>query len=214
MAALAQHKQGWRHPFRTLTELMALAESLQPPTRPRLRPVTTLITGQKGQGKTALAGSVARALQSRGYNVAGILALGLWKDGIRSGFDIVDIQSGESAPLARRHGASDVRAGSFAFMPDGFRLGEQALRPEKLAKAEAIMIDEVGAWELQGGGWAPALDKLAELPKKATILVVRDIFADDAAGRWGGGTTLRFPVPQSTPEQVCAALYEAPRPER
>ena len=34
MAALSQRKQGWRRPFRTLAELMALAESLQSLTRP------------------------------------------------------------------------------------------------------------------------------------------------------------------------------------
>ena len=125
---------------------------------------------------------------------------------MRSGFDIVDIQSGQTAPLARLHGAPDVQAGPFAFLPDGLRLGEQALRPEQLSTADAILIDEVGAWELEGGGWAPALDKLAGLRKRATILVVRDLFAEQAANRWGDGTTLRFPAPQSTPEQVCAAL--------
>jgi len=206
MAALSQRKQGWRRPLRTLTELVVLAESLQSVIPPRLQPVTVLITGSKGKGKTTLAGAVVRELQNRGYSVAGILSRGLWKDGTRSGFDIVDVETGQVAPLARIGEASNVMFGPFSFFQNGLRVGQEALCREKLLNADVVIVDEIGRWEMEDGGWAPQLNTLRQLPRKATILVVRDQFADEVANRWGRGSAIRFLVPQTSAEQVLAAL--------
>lgn len=206
ISALSQHKQGWRHPLRTLAELVALAESLHTANAAQLKSTTVLITGDKGEGKTSLAEATVRNLQTRGYSVAGILAQGLWNDGTRAGFDIVDIATGQRAPLARAGETSDVMFGHFAFLPEGLRVGREALSPEKLARADVIVIDEVGRWELENGGWATQLDALMSVPPKPTILVTRDQFADEVANRWGRGTAIRTFVSQSSTEQVLAAL--------
>jgi nucleoside-triphosphatase len=174
-----------------------------------LSPIVVLITGNQGEGKTSLAADLVRELQTRGHPVAGILAPGIWRDGVRIGFDIVDVATGKQAPLARAGETSDTMFGRFAFLPEGLKLGREALAPEKLSRAPIVLVDEVGRWELDNGGWAPQLDTLISVPPQVLILVVRKKFANEVASRWGRGTTIEAHASHSTAGQVLAAIEAA-----
>jgi nucleoside-triphosphatase THEP1 len=45
-------------------------------------------------------------------------------------------------------------------------------------------VDEVGPFELQGKGWAPALQKLLKLSEKVLILVVREALLKKVIQHW------------------------------
>lgn len=148
-------------------------------------PWVFIITGGHGSGKSEFVSELAESLRRTGKKPGGVFAPGLWANGQRAGFDLVDLGSGRRVPLCRRGEAGDgVRAGEFGFYNAGIASGKAALSPEALAAADAVFLDEVGFLELEGGGWAPALDRLAKDGKVPLVLVVRDYLLDKVRARW------------------------------
>ena len=213
MDALAKRPAGWRHPGQLAGELLQLANELAADGHARTgAPQTIIVTGATGAGKTTLVGQAVERLRARGVRVAGILAPGLVLDGRRTGFDIVNLATGESTALAREHDGDTglhARWSRFAFRPDGLALGARALGPDA-AGARVIVVDEVGPFELSGGGWAPALDRLAQDDGVTLLLVVRASVVDAVRARWGSPDTVVCDV-ASTPAEALAERVLATR---
>lgn len=210
-AALAEHRHLWRRPRLLAATLLEIADrvhySAAPP--PGGRGAVVLISGPTGAGKTTLATAVVAQLRGRGVRVAGILAPGLLDDGRRTGFDILDLATGEQAPLAREQqpgAATHVRWSRFAFTAEGLSLGARALGEGAVA-ADVVVVDEVGPLELAGGGWAASLDALAARPA-ALLLIVRDAIVADVTARWGSAATAVYDVASATPAEIADALIE------
>lgn len=161
-----------------------------------------LLAGGENGGKTTRAAELVAGLQQLGYLITGFLAKGLWQAGVRSGFDLWEVSSGRTAPLARRGLASDLMFGGYGFLPEAMQMGREALRPERVSAADLVIVDEVGRWELSGGGWAKELDSLLEIPPKSTILVVRSEFAFEVAARWGRQNPVQFDFREASAERL------------
>ncbi|OGR77036.1 MAG: hypothetical protein A2X32_07060 [Elusimicrobia bacterium GWC2_64_44] len=143
-----------------------------------------IITGGHGSGKSTLVKGVAGLLQERGLRPAGIMAEGLWRAGIRDGFDLVDLSSGVKTPLCRRETGGKIRAGEFRFFEGGLAAGRLALSAESVRPAAAVFLDEIGFLELEGGGWAPELTALLGAGGPPVIVVVRDYLLEKVLARW------------------------------
>lgn len=187
-AAIAQQRGALRRPRAALAELLGHLDRWVWENRASTTggAKVRLLVGNSGEGKTTRAAQVADLLRQRGWVVGGILAPGLWSDGKREGFDVVDLLDGRRAVLCRRDGADGPVCGPFYFHSEGLRLGREALRLDRLraAGADLVIVDEVGPLELSGEGWAPALDVLAaEWPGGMLWLVRRDL-AEQVAKRW------------------------------
>lgn len=144
-----------------------------------------VLTGPVNSGKTRFAVAVVERLRASGVSVAGILSPGLLEKGAKIGFDIVDAGSGQARSLCRRGGPEAWPGyGPFRFDPDGLAFGERACAAETLAVADVVVIDEVGRWELEGGGWSGILDRMAARRDFALILVAREEFPESIARRW------------------------------
>lgn len=209
-SALAARRQGWRRPGRVLADLLSVANglALSGAASSSCRRVVVL-TGPTGSGKTTMAGSVVEALRRAGARVGGILAPGYLMDGRRTGFDLIDLATGDRAPLARERqdtAARHAQWSRFAFLPDGLALGARALG-QGAFPSDVIVVDEVGPFELSGGGWAGALDALAHGYAGALLLVVRESVADAVAARWGAADTAVVRVDGDAPERVAGLLY-------
>ena len=167
-----------------------------------------IITGGHGAGKSELVLELARLLRADGKKTGGICAAGLWENGMRSGFDLVDLASDKRIPLCRRGvpGAA-VRAGEFGFFGGGLALGAAALSAEKAAGAEIIFVDEIGFLELEGGGWACALERLLSGPGPV-VLVVRDYLLSKGLARWGLEPSAVFHAGKTSPEAAMARLKQ------
>ncbi len=165
------------------------------------KPPVFVITGGHGSGKSELVAELARLLREDGRKPGGICAAGLWENCTRSGFDLVDLASGKRVPLCRRGVAgTGVTTGEFGFFPDGLAAGALALSAESAAAADLIFVDEVGFLELEGGGWAPALERLLRGPRRPLVLVVRDYLLDKVLARWALAPAAVFQAGKTSPE--------------
>jgi nucleoside-triphosphatase THEP1 len=182
-AGLPAPAQLLRSPVASLHAAMARAPVLLEALAPGR---VLIITGGRGEGKSNLVGALARALREAGLSLGGIHAPGFWAEGQRSGFDIADLGSAESRPLCRTQGPAAWQSqGPFRFSPEGLAFGLQALAEALRRDDDVIFVDEVGPLELQGRGWAGALDALARRRRKPMVWVVREGLVDEVRLRWG-----------------------------
>jgi nucleoside-triphosphatase THEP1 len=112
-------------------------------------------------------------LKAGGLPVAGLIQPGDFDDGVKVGFSIRDLQSGEEAPLARRTTREAGQYGTgFLFDAEGMELARKALA--SVPENAILVVDELGPVELRGRGHMPALRQaLAARPPRILILVVR-----------------------------------------
>lgn len=152
-------------------------------------------------------------MRRRGVPIAGVLAHGLWRGGIRSGFDIEDLATGARHPLSRRVDAPTQGGVPFRFVPEGERATADALRPEILRRASLIAIDEVGRMELGGGGFAHQLSSVLE-QNCLHVWVVRDAFVSDVAARWSLAPTVIDATKDNAPELLVGTALDFLAPHR
>ncbi len=144
-----------------------------------------IITGGVQSGKSTLAARLVRFLNSRGVSLSGILAIGLWQDDQRLGFDLVDLKTGAKCPLARRRNdLVNSAITPFKFFDQGLAAGARALDQERCCDTSVIMVDEVGKLELSGEGWARFLGPLLAIQTAVHIWIVREKLVDKVCRRW------------------------------
>ncbi len=144
-----------------------------------------IITGGVQSGKSRLAARLVQFLKSRKVSLSGILALGLWQDDQRLGFDLVDLKTGVKCPLARRQiDLANNTITPFQFFDQGLTAGARALNLERCRDASVIMVDEVGKLELGGEGWARFLEPLLSMGSAIHIWIVRENLIEKVSHKW------------------------------
>ncbi len=175
-------RTGLRNPSETLAALFDRVEYWQGRT-----PAVVLLTGEKGEGKTALCEELAKLARTRGYLVGGVLSPGSWSDGTRAAYRVLNLLTGESRPLARRSGEpGPVRQGPFVFDLAGLEFGLAALADAAARRADLVIVDEVGPLELRSEGWAPELDRFHAEATCPMLWVVRPGLLEQVRQRWPG----------------------------
>ncbi|MFZ7112346.1 MAG: ATP-binding cassette domain-containing protein [Desulfatiglandales bacterium] len=164
-----------------LPESICSRHGVENPSSPRI----VIVSGAKHSGKSTLVGHFVESAVGHGYRVSGILAKGYWKDGLREGFDIVDLSDGSSVPLARRRRYEDPHEVTvFDFNREGIEAGVRALSPERCKRADIVILDEVGKLEALGRGWAPRIGPLLALDRPLYIWVVRSELLEKIQEIW------------------------------
>ncbi|MFH1143631.1 MAG: nucleoside-triphosphatase [Candidatus Eisenbacteria bacterium] len=128
------------------------------------------VTGGSGAGKSSACIAAARILRRCSLRVGGVVAPRLLVAGETIGYDVVDVRSGERRELAR-HRPPGTAVGRFFMRAGGQAFADQALE-HAARSARIVFVDEVGPWELQGGGLAGPLRRLLSRPR-ILVLVVR-----------------------------------------
>ncbi len=187
VAALPGGREFLRSPLVALGALLARTEewlgTLAEPPR-----ILGVVTGARGEGKTTVVAGVVDRLRGAAVRVGGILAPGEMREGRRWSIDLVDLASGRRVPMATRDPLCEWPAlGAFKVAPEALALGAAALSPEASAASDLLVVDEVGPWELGGGGWGPALDALHG-GGTPLLLVVRRSLVPDVLGRFAPGS--------------------------
>ena len=208
-SALTGGRGLWRRPSLLAANMLQIANHLvlAGTDRHTAGPLA-IVTGATGSGKTTLTLAVVERLRARGVRVAGILAPGFLAEGRRTGFDIVNLATGEREPLAREEehvAGPHPRWSRFAFSPAGLALGHKALGEDRRG-ADVVVVDEVGPFELSGGGWADALDALVATSSGAMLLVVREAVVEAVKAKWGSAEAAVFDVASADPREIADRL--------
>ena len=144
-----------------------------------------IITGKPGSGKTTFIRKLLKLLQDAGLAYAGFYADGYWQDGLRSGFDIVEVNELQRECLCNTTAEEgDLQYRRFYFKQRGLALGSEILRKAE-GNEKIVFIDEIGGFEMEGQGWAGAIEKLQQKPPGLMIWTVRENLVDEICRKFG-----------------------------
>ncbi|MFH1353573.1 MAG: nucleoside-triphosphatase [bacterium] len=132
-----------------------------------------LITGGVNSGKTGKMKRFVNQERAAGNKPSGIIAEGIFEGGEKVGFDVKDLSSGESMPLARISSEKDkgFPAGKYFFSNEGFEFAKKALMNYR--PGGAVFLDEAGPLELADRGYAGCLKTLLNSSVKIFYVAVR-----------------------------------------
>lgn len=133
-----------------------------------------ILSGGIGSGKSRTAEALAADLSRRGVSVGGVLCPRVLEKGETVGYRARDLATGEERPFGCL-APPGVPVGRY-FVPES-ALASACAAVERAVAARVAIVDEVGRWELAGGGLAPAVRALLASPA-LPVLLVRDTLVD------------------------------------
>jgi nucleoside-triphosphatase THEP1 len=144
-----------------------------------------IITGEIGSGKTTLIKHISFLLKDSGFRIGGIVAPAIYEQENKMGYDIIDESSGNIMRLSQIKEIEGMpRVGKYFFISEAVDFGCKALSVEKNRESQIVLIDEIGAWELQGQGWASSLNELIINFNMPLIITVRKSFVELVVENW------------------------------
>ncbi|HPS17485.1 MAG TPA: nucleoside-triphosphatase [Bacteroidales bacterium] len=144
-----------------------------------------VLTGKGNVGKTSFLEKIITILKEEGRDVRGILSVGVLEQNYKTGYNLLNISTGEEKLFIKDENFPEsTKFRKFYFSNDGLKWGMKILESEINFDSQILIIDEIGPWELEEGGWAESLNKLAAHSKYKMIWVVREEILTDVIGKW------------------------------
>ncbi len=133
-----------------------------------------ILTGIQNGGKTTKLLSLYQKLKERNVSVGGFAAPGIWENDQKIGFNLLNLQNGQSSLLATIIPNKDfIKLGKFYFNPETLNYGNKILKDSLYQDQQITFIDEIGKFELMGFMWHDSFEHLLKINKKPLIAVVR-----------------------------------------
>ena len=124
-----------------------------------------LVTGKPGIGKTSILRRAVKELKNRKYEVGGMVCREVREAGVRVGFEIMDLSSGQRGWLAHVNQPTGPRIGKYHVnLIDLDVIGVGAILAA-LKNADILAVDEIGPMELLSIAFSNALVKAVESSK-------------------------------------------------
>ncbi len=134
-----------------------------------------LVLGEPGSGKTSWCRGYIDWWQKRGSSVGGIVSPATERQGRRTGFNVIDLLTGEEVPFARlsryRSFKGGEKIGDYTISRHGILFACAAVERAVGKKCDLVVIDEVGPLELCGKGLMPAVELALASPVNVLIVV-------------------------------------------
>jgi nucleoside-triphosphatase len=130
-----------------------------------------ILTGAPGVGKTTVLTKTVDALKAKGVSVGGMVSREVREDGVRVGFEILDLADGKHGWLAQVKGQNGPQVGRYHVnLSDLDTIGTAAIT-KALEKFSVVAIDEIGPMELYSQKFKLAAAQALE-SKKLVLAVV------------------------------------------
>ncbi len=162
-----------------------------------------IITGEIGSGKTTLISHLADQFREHEIRTSGIIAKAVYEGIEKVGYTIAPLPAGQQVRLSQTDEVPGMpRVGRYFFLPSGIQMGIKSLAVDSVKDCEIVLIDEIGAWELQGQGWAASLNELIINCSMPLIITVRKNFLDLVIDNWMFQNPLIIEARDASPEIV------------
>jgi nucleoside-triphosphatase len=123
------------------------------------------LTGPPGVGKSTVLWRVVEALKAKGYQVGGMISREMRSNGVRVGFEILDLSGGQLGLLAHVSRVSGPQVGRYHVnLGDLDSIGAASI-DKAIVSSSVVAIDEVGPMELLSKSFQNAVKKVAESRK-------------------------------------------------
>lgn len=158
-----------------------------------------ILSGQVRQGKTSFLTDLLMLLKEKDLNIRGFLAKGIHENDQRIGYDLEDVSNGKTCVYIRnKRDFAWFRYGKYYFNPEGEGFGMEILEAAKLAKADLVVIDEIGPVELKGAGWADEVEDLVNNSSMMQLWVVRKSILKKVIRQWNIGDIMVLDIDEDT----------------
>jgi len=165
-----------------------------------------IISGKQGEGKTTFVKQLVQLLNSANIPCAGFYAEGYWNENLRSGFDLVEINGELRKCLCNLvAGENDIAFRRYFFKKDALQTGTEILAKNEGAQ-KVVFVDEAGMLELEGKGWASAIERLMLNPPLALVLSVRETNLKDVCERFDINPAFIWQISDTSPEKALADI--------
>lgn len=123
------------------------------------------ITGQPGVGKTTVLLNVIEILRKRGYKIGGMISGEVRERGVRIGFEIIDIHSGQRGWLAHVNQPVGPQISKYRVNLDDLKTIGASSILNAIKNKNIVAIDEIGPMELSSPAFREAVAQALESNK-------------------------------------------------
>jgi len=148
-------------------------------------PKVFIVTGSIRGGKTTFTKKLIYILRLNNIEVAGILSERVMEGTMTTGYNLVNIETGEKQDFLRQYDDTwEGKIGRFRISEKGLAEGRKILSSLINHEHRLVIIDEVGMLELQNNGWAEDINNLLLKSSNHILITVRDIYIDEVKNKW------------------------------
>lgn len=166
-----------------------------------------ILTASIGEGKTTYAKKLIDLFRNKGTSVGGIISERVMMNSQTTGYDLVNIETGESVILLRQDGkCGSERIGRYTICKGGIERGNEILSSLASRKIQLIIIDEVGLLELQDEGWTKSINQLLAESSVNLLITVRTDYVDAVIKKWDIRNAVTFDVRKTDYTDIGASI--------
>jgi len=173
-----------------------------------------IITGSVAGGKTTYIKKMINIFREKNIKIGGILSERILTDSQTTGYDLINIETGEKEVFLRQDGeCGSQKIGRFTICPEGISMGESVLNSLILQKNTIVIIDEVGLLELRGNGWSACINELLEKSGNHILITVRDDYVEKVKEKWNLEDAVIFNIKDTDYLKAGASVLEHNSPQ-
>jgi nucleoside-triphosphatase THEP1 len=159
---------------------------------------TFIISGSVGEGKTTYTKKLIDFFKKDNIKVGGILSERVMTDSQTTGYDLVNIETGEKEVFLRQDGECGYeKIGKFTICPNGLSMGKAILSSLVLTENRIVIIDEVGLLELRNRGWADSINEILHKSGNHILITVRTSLIDNVIKNWNIKDAIIFDITET-----------------
>ena len=134
-------------------------------------PNNFLITGRPGSGKTFVIEQVMSILRERGFRAGGLYCPEIREGGVRVGFKIIDIMTGEERILAHVRQREGPQVSKYRVNVANVDELSKAAIGRALREADFVVIDEIAPMETYSEGFKRSVLDALDSPKPLLAVI-------------------------------------------
>jgi nucleoside-triphosphatase len=134
-------------------------------------PNNFLITGRPGSGKTSVIEGAVALLRGRGYKAGGLYCPEIRERGVRVGFKMVDLMTGEERILAHVDQPTGPMVSKYRVNVANVDAMSEASIARALKEADFVVIDEIAPMEVHSEGFKRAVLAALDSPKPLLAVI-------------------------------------------